>query len=67
MPGAKAAQLQKDDAFAIVELPSKQKQKVEFSWGSSFMSQSSRTWMMPSKSTAKIYNSKGISSRTIQP
>jgi hypothetical protein len=62
-----AVQLKKEETYAMIELPNKQKQKIEFSWGSSFMSQSSRTWMKPYKSSVKIYNSKGNISRTIQP
>ncbi|MFN5326673.1 MAG: VCBS repeat-containing protein [Bacteroidota bacterium] len=62
-----AVQLKNEETYAMIELPNKQKQKIEFSWGSSFMSQSSRTWMKPYKSSVKIYNSKGNISRTIQP
>jgi hypothetical protein len=59
--------LKNDEAYAIIELSNHKKQKVEFSWGSTFLSQSSRKWLLPQHSSIKIYNQKGSLSRTIQP
>jgi len=59
--------LKKEETYAIIELANKQKQKIEFSWGSSFLSQTTRTWMMPNGAKVNLYNSKGNISRTIQP
>jgi hypothetical protein len=66
-PAATAIAIKSDETHAIVELPNKQKQKIEFSWGSSFLSQSTRTWKMPPGAKVNFYNSKGNISRTIQP
>jgi hypothetical protein len=59
--------LKNEEAYAIIELSNHKKQKIEFSWGSTFLSQSSRKWIMPSHSSIKIYNQKGSLTRTIQP
>ena len=66
-PSSKTDLLKNDEAYAIIELSNHKKQKVEFAWGSTFLSQSSRKWMLPKHSSIKIYNQKGNLSRTIQP
>ena len=63
----KVDQLRKDEAYAMIELPGNKKQKIEFSWGSSFLSQSSRKWQVPANSTIKVFNQKGNITRTIEP
>jgi len=64
---SKTDKLKNDEAYAIIEYSNQKKQKVEFAWGSTFLSQSSRTWVLPQLNSIKIYNQKGKLSRTIQP
>ena len=63
----KIDRLRKNESFAVVELPNNQKRKMEFSWGSSFLSQETRSWVLPAHRAITIYDTKGTITRTIQP
>jgi hypothetical protein len=55
-----------DEVYAIVEFAGDQKRKVEFYYGSGYMSQSSRSFTPPPQTKAiRFYNSRGLS-RTLQ-
>ncbi len=56
----KLVSIQPDDAFAMIEMENGQKQKIEFYYGSSFLSQSSRFFEMPAGAkSCSISNVKG--------
>ncbi|MFZ9686851.1 MAG: VCBS repeat-containing protein [Chitinophagaceae bacterium] len=62
----KTEQLKKEDAYGVIEYTNGKKQKIEFSWGSSFMSQSSRKLTLPENASIKIYNQQGNIHRTLE-
>ncbi len=58
--------LSPDEAGATVRFKDGRKQRVEFAWGSSFLSQSARVWEMPAGAVeASFWNARGVVTRTM--
>jgi predicted transcriptional regulator len=58
-----------NEKFAVIDQGNK-KQKIEFAWGSAFLSQSTRQWQVPNHANAvTIFDQKGKITRklTIPP
>ncbi|WP_181885114.1 VCBS repeat-containing protein [Pontibacter diazotrophicus] len=63
----KPVKLEPQDAYGIVTTKDGKKQRYEFYYGGSYLSQGSRTWQLPANATAAtIYNYKG-KGRSIAP
>lgn len=59
-------QLSPNEISALVEYPNKKKEKVELSWGSSFLSQSTRQWQVSSKAIlVTVFDNTGKSTRQL--
>jgi len=52
--------LQSQESYATIDFGNNKKQKVEFNWGSGFLSQSSRQWQLPTQAVSiSLYDHKG--------
>jgi hypothetical protein len=62
----KSILLDKTEVMATIHFSGNKKQKFELTWGSSFLSQTSRNWNIPQGATKiELYNQKGNLTRTI--
>jgi hypothetical protein len=60
------ARLQPNETSATVDFGNNKKQKVEFNWGSGFLSQSSRQWQAPTHAVSvSLYDAKGKLTRQL--
>jgi hypothetical protein len=65
----KTIRLTPNEKFALID-HGKKKEKIEFAWGSTFLSQSTRQWQVPSHAKkVTLFDNKGIKTRqfTISP
>lgn len=62
----KSILLDKTEVMATIHFSGNKKQKFELTWGSSFLSQTTRNWSIPQGATKiELYNQKGNLTRTI--
>jgi hypothetical protein len=62
----KSILLDKTEVMATIHFSGNKKQKFELTWGSSFLSQTSRNWNIPQGATKiELYNQKGNLTRAI--